>query len=209
MLTSLTTRILIALSINIGLISFAPDAYAKPCECKDIGAITAEIQRVSTAEEIWKEIYSWSRGLLKDVARPKSNDELNTKFLQLARAPRTDWRRIVREPIQEVEKPATAGGLDDNGEPVVNDDYAQSHCDTMVRGVQTHELAHADFFRDPVNFSFATSTQLLRLRAESEVVSYRAQKEYLVKKLEELEKKCQKLSFKGVTIDCTIRTPPA
>lgn len=52
MLTSLTTRILIALSINIGLISFAPDAYAKPCECKDIGAITAEIQRVSTAEEI-------------------------------------------------------------------------------------------------------------------------------------------------------------
>lgn len=145
--------------------------------------------------------------MIEDVAKPKSNDELNTKFLQLARAPRTDWRRIVREPIQKVEKPETAGGLDDNGEPVINDDYARSHCDTMLRGVQTHELAHADFFRHPVNASFATSTQLLRLRAESEVVSYRAQKEYLVPKLEELEKKCQKLSFKGVTIDCTIRTP--
>jgi hypothetical protein len=55
MLTLPTIRDLTMLAINISLIAFAPGrAYAKPCECKDIDAMTAEIQRVSTAEAAWK-----------------------------------------------------------------------------------------------------------------------------------------------------------
>lgn len=208
MLTLPAIRILIVLSINISLTAFVAEAHAKACECKDIGAITTEIQRVSTAEAAWKEIFAWARGLLRDVAEPKSNDELNTKFLQLARAPRANWDRIIREQVQQVETPQTAGGLDKNGEPVVNEDFAQAHCDDIVEGVRLHERAHKDFFLSAGNVeNVLMSSRHMRLRAESEVVSYRTQKEFLDKKLEALKKRCKRIAFKNVTIDCTIRTP--
>lgn len=192
MLTLPTIRLLTMLAINISLI--APgEVYAKPCECKEIDAMTAEIQRVSNAQAIWREIFAWARGLHRDVAEPKSNDELNTKFLQLARAPRSDWDRIIREPIQQIERPRTAGGLDQNGEVIVNDDFAKSHCDEIVEGVRVHERAHEVFYR-----SLGLRLQgghmiyrLLRTRAESDVISYTAQKTFLEKELEALRNRCK------------------
>lgn len=208
MLTSLTTRILIVLAISLSTFA-SRSAYAKPCECKDIDAMKSEIQRVSNGEAAWKEIFAWARGLRRDVAMPQSNDELNTKFLQLARAPPSNWDRTMRESVQQIERPQTAGGLNMDGEVVVNNEFAQSHCDEIVEGVRVHERAHRDFFLSPGNAIIGglMSSQHLRLRSESEVVSYRTQKAFLEQKLEALKKQCRKLSFKGVTIDCTMRTP--
>ena len=98
MLTLPTIRTLTMLALNISLGAFAPGlAHAAPCKCKDIDAIASEIQRVSTGEAAWKEIFAWARGLRRDVAMPQSNDEMNTKFLQLARTPRSNWDRTMRD----------------------------------------------------------------------------------------------------------------
>jgi hypothetical protein len=194
-----TFRVLTMLAINISLIASAPEAYAKPCECKDVGAMTAEIQRVSTAEAAWRETFAWARGLRRDIAEPKSNDELNTKFLQLARAPRSDWDRIIREPIQQIERPQTAGGFDKDGEVIINVDFSKSHCDEIVEGVRLHERTHRDFYLSPGNFieGGLMSSRHLRLRSESEVVSYRAQKAFLDQELGTLKKRCKKYRATG------------
>ncbi|OGB25707.1 MAG: hypothetical protein A3I66_04810 [Burkholderiales bacterium RIFCSPLOWO2_02_FULL_57_36] len=210
MLTLPTIRTLTMLALNISLGAFAPGlAHAAPCKCKDIDAIASEIQRVSTGEAAWKEIFAWARGLRRDVAMPQSNDEMNTKFLQLARTPRSNWDRTMREPIVQVETPEKAGGLNDDGEVIINEDFAQSHCDEIVEGVRVHERAHRDFFLSPGNFleGGLMSSRHMRLRSESEVISYRTQKAFLEQKLDALKKQCGKVSFKDVTIDCTIKTP--
>jgi hypothetical protein len=99
--------------IAMNLMAILPrSAYAKPCECKDIDALSTEIQRANTAEAIWKEIFAWARGLRNDVAEPQSNDELNRKFLQLARSPRFEWDRLIKEPSPE-EQPVHVGSLND------------------------------------------------------------------------------------------------
>jgi hypothetical protein len=182
------------------------EGAAKPCECKDIQAMTAELDRVTTAEAAWMEIFAWARGLHRDIAEPSSNDELNTKYAQLARAPRSEWDRIMHEPIRKIEKLAKAGELNEQGEPVVNPDFAQVNCDDIVEGVRIHETAHRTFFLSPGNFlEGATMTSRhLRLRSESEVVSYRAQKEFIKEKLDALKNRCKRVSFKGVTVDCVM-----
>ena len=187
-------RVVAMLAINISLLAFAPGgAYAKPSECKDINAMTAEIQRVSTAEEAWKEIFSWARGLHNDIAEPKSNDELSTKAGQLQRAPRSDWDRIIHEPIQQIERQQIIGGLDKDGEVKIDDAFVQSHTDEIVEGVRVHERAHRDFFLSPGNVLEAglMSSRHLRIRSESEVVSYGAQKAFLDETLKAIRKRCK------------------
>jgi hypothetical protein len=167
----------------------AAGVFAKPCECKDMEKIKAEIARTSTAEAAWMEIFAWARGLREGVKEPASNDELNTRYLQLARAPRSDWNRIMTAPIGQIETPEKAGGLDKNGEPVVNAAFQASNCDEIVEGVKVHERAHRDFFlsADKLAEGSALTWRLLRTRAESEVVSYRAQTAYLKGVLEKLK----------------------
>ena len=119
-------RVGIILAIAMGLFVMMPrDVAAKPCECKDITVMIAEIERVSTAEAAWKEIFAWANRLHHDLPEPSSNDELNTKYAQLARAPRADWDRIMHAPIQQIEKLEKAGELDDQGEPIVNENFAK------------------------------------------------------------------------------------
>lgn len=201
-----TLRFCAILTTAIGLVVMMPrDVAAKPCECKDIAAMTAELARVSTAEAVWKEIFAWARGLHPDLPEPSSNDELNTKYAQLARAPRADWDRIMHAPIQQIEKLNKAGSLDGDGEPIVNADFAQAHCDDIVEGVRVHERAHRSFFLSPGNSieGGLMRSRHLRLRSESEVVSYRTQKEFLKEKLDALKKRCKGYRATGQTADTT------
>lgn len=189
-----SARVLTMLAINISLTAFVPGGTtAKPCECKDIDSITAEIQRVSTAQEAWKEIFAWAKGLHNDIAPPKSNDELNTKFLQLARAPRSSWDLVMHQSVQQIEKVQKAGGLDKDGEVIVSPTFAETHCEGIVEGVRVHERAHKDFYLSPGNFiegGFFSSAHF-KLRSESEVESYRAQKAFLERELAALKQRCK------------------
>ena len=196
----------ISLSSIIFLALSAFSTFAKPCVCKDIKEFTAEIRRVSDAEAAWMEIFAWARGLHSDVAPPKSNDELNTKFLQLSRTPRSDWDRVMHEPIQKIEIPEKAGSMDQNGEPIVNETFKQAHCDDIVEGVRVHERAHREFFLSLGNLiqgKASAIAPLLSVRSESEVVSYRKQKVFLTDKLEKL--KCDN-QWKGTISYTVIKT---
>jgi hypothetical protein len=110
---------------------------------------------------------------------------LDTKYRQLARAPRADWDRIMHDPIHQIEKVDKAGGLNDKGEPIVNENFVKTHCDDIVEGIRVHERAHRDFFYSPGNVvDVPMRSRHLRLRSESEVVSYRIQKAFLKEKLD-------------------------
>jgi hypothetical protein len=73
-------RVGIILATAMGLFVMMPrDAVAEPCRCKDIRALIAEIERVSTAEVAWMEIFAWARGLHHDVPEPSSIEELDER----------------------------------------------------------------------------------------------------------------------------------
>lgn len=189
-----SVRVLTMLAITLSLTAFAPGgATTKPCECQDIASLEAEIQRVSTAQEAWKEIFAWAKGLHNDIAPPKSNDELNTKFLQLARAQRSTWDQVMHQSVQQIEKVQKAGGLDKDGEVIISPTFAETHCESIVEGVRVHERAHKDFYLSPGNFiegGFFSSAHF-KLRSESEVESYRAQKAFLERELKALKERCK------------------
>jgi hypothetical protein len=84
-----------------------------------------------------------------------------------------------------------AAGLDEKGEPVVDDDFKKNNCDDAIEAEKEHERKHKEFYLSfPKIFEAGMDSRLLRLRSESEVESYRAQKNFLEKKLAELKLKC-------------------
>ena len=174
------------------LVLTAISTSAKPCECKDMDKLKAEILRTSTSEAAWKQIFGWTRGTTGRDVSPISNDALNTRFMQLARAPQSQWDRIMSEPIGKIETPQKAGELDKNGEPIVSDAYQQANCDEIIEGIRVHERAHRDFYLDPAKLvgGSALTWRLLSTRAESEVESYRRQTAYLREVLAKLESEC-------------------
>lgn len=170
----------------------ALSTFAKPCECKDMDSIKAEILRTSTAEAAWMQIFGWTKGTVGRDFPPGSNGELNTRYLQLARTPRSEWDRVMRGPVGEIETPQIAGGLDQNGDVVVTESYRQANCDEIVEGVRIHERAHHDFYLSVYGMAAgrALTWRLLSTRAESEVDSYRKQTAYLKEVLAKLESEC-------------------
>jgi hypothetical protein len=188
-----STIIILGSILLVMLATFS--TFAKPCECEDIDKIKAEIARVSLSEEAWKEIFGWARGMLPrvdGVKPPLSNDELNTKFLQLKNAPQSEWKRIVSEPVGKIEEIQKVGELDQNGDVIVNETFKQNNCDGIVEGIRVHESTHRNFFTSPFNMARGDllTWRLLRTRAESEVESYRAQRIYLEALLASLEIRC-------------------
>ncbi len=194
-------HVCLILPAALGLLVLSPKAaVAKPCTCKDIKAVSAELARVTTAEAAWMEIFAWARGLHNDVPEPASNEELDTRYRQLGRAPRSEWDAIMHTPITQVEKVDKVGEIGVFGEPVVSQSFSNTHCDDIVEGVRVHELAHRDFNLSPGNLlvGMTMRSRHMQLRAESEVLSYRKQKAFLKEKLEELEKHCKfKVSTKS------------
>jgi len=145
------------------------------------------------AEEAWKEIYAWARGLRVNPPAPSTNKELNVRFGELMGAPRGSWDGIMTQPVGDAEEPQKIGGMNSKGEPIIDEGFQSQNCDDIIAGVRLHEAAHKQFF---LAFSLdrivseLMSSNLLWLRAESEVEAYRAEKEFLKGKAEELEKKC-------------------
>jgi len=170
----------------------SPARGAGPCTCKDLGKIKEQLDRVAASEEAWKEIFAWARELYPGVDLPKSNDDLNQKFVQLNCFPKAQWRVLVKEePTKEKKTVKKAAGLDEKGEPVVDDDFKKNNCDDAIEAEKEHERKHKEFYLSfPKIFEAGMDSRLLRLRSESEVESYRAQKNFLEKKLAELKLKC-------------------
>lgn len=199
--------------IAIGLLSFTvflillndPVRAAGPCTCKDLDKMNEQLDRAAASEEAWKEIFAWARELYPDVDLPKSNDDLNQKFVQLKNTPRSQWRDAVKEgPAKEKKALKKVAGLNEKGEPVVDDDFQKNNCDDVIEAEKVHERKHKDFYLSfPQIFDVVMSSRLLRLRAESEVESYRAQKTFLANKIAELKLKCLTLdkSTKGLLQD--------
>lgn len=188
------------LSAMIVLVLFASPAQAAgPCTCKDLDTMKAQLDRAAASEEAWKEIFAWARELYRDVELPNSNDDLNQKFVQLKNAPKSQWQDIVKEgPAKEKKSLKKVAGLNEKGEPVVDDDFQKNNCDDVIEAEKEHERKHKDFYLGfPQVFDVLMSSRLLRLRAESEVESYRAQKTFLEKKLAELKLKCLTLDKSG------------
>jgi hypothetical protein len=169
-----------------------PARGAGSCTCKDLDQIKEQLDRAAASEEAWKEIFAWARELYPGVDLPKSNDDLNQKFVQLKGAPKAQWRELVKEgPTKEKKAVKKAAGLDEKGEPVVDDDFKKNHCDDVIEAEKEHERKHKEFYLSfPKIFEAGMDSRLLRLRSESEVESYRAQKNFLERKLAELKLKC-------------------
>ncbi len=165
---------------------------AGPCTCDDIDKMQKHLDRVTNAEEAWKEIFAWARELYRDVDMPQSNDDLNQKFVQLTGASKSQWYDLIKQgPVKEKKTIKKVAGVSPEGEPVVDDDFKKSNCDDIIEAEHVHERAHKDFYLSfPKVFEVPMSSRLLRLRAESEVESYRAHKAFLEKKLAELKLKC-------------------
>jgi hypothetical protein len=138
------------------------------------------LDRAAASEEAWKEIFAWARELYPGVDLPQSNDDLNQKFVQLANSPTSQWRDIVKEgPAKEKKAVKKAAGLDEKGEPVIDDDFKKNNCDDVIEAEKEHERKHKDFYLSfPKIFEAGMDSRLLRLRSESEVESYRAQKSF-------------------------------
>lgn len=195
---------LVSLTVLLTLLT-DPVRAAGPCTCKDLDKMNEQLDRAAASEEAWKEIFAWARELYPDVDLPKSNDDLNQKFVQLKNTPRSQWRDAVKEgPAKEKKALKKVAGLNEKGEPVVDDDFQKSNCDDVIEAEKVHERKHKDFYLSfPQIFDVVMSSRLLRLRAESEVESYRAQKTFLANKLAELKLKCLTLdkSSKGILQD--------
>lgn len=176
-----------------------PARAAGPCTCKDIDKIKEQLDRAAASEEAWKEIFAWARELYRDVDLPNSNDDLNQKFVQLGGASKAQWRDIIKAgPAKEKKALKKVAGLNEKGEPVVDDDFQKNNCDDVIEAEKVHERKHKDFYLSfPQIFDVVLSSRLLRLRAESEVESYRAQKTFLEKKLAEMKLKCLTLDKSG------------
>ncbi len=130
-------RVLILLSLFLTATYGAADASG-PCKCEDIKKVQDQIARVSKAEEAWKQIFGWARGLRSSVGRPQSNDDMNNKFAQLMNTPAATWEDVMSHvsPSQDLTK---IGGLNDAGEVIVDNDFVQANCDDIVEGERVHE----------------------------------------------------------------------
>lgn len=175
------------------MIAFQSSALgAGPCTCDDIDKMQKHLDRVTNAEEAWKEIFAWARELYRDVDMPQSNDDLNQKFVQLTSAPKSQWYDLIKQgPVKEKKAIKKVAGVSPEGEPVVDDDFKKNNCDDVIEAEHVHEQAHKDFYLSfPKVFEVPMTSRLLRLRAESEVESYRKHKAFLEKKLAELKLRC-------------------
>jgi len=169
-----------------------PARAAGPCTCKDLDKIKENLDRAATSEEIWKYIFAWARETYRDVDLPKTNDDLNQKFVQLKNAPSSRWYDLIKEgPVKEKKSLKKIAGLSEKGEPVVDEDFQNSNCDDIIEAEKEHERKHKEFYLSfPQVFDVVMTSRLQRLRAESEVESYRAQKTFLEKKYADLKLKC-------------------
>ena len=186
-------RVLSLLSMTLLLTVFSGIARgAGPCTCSDIDKIKQQLDRVTTSEEAWKEIFAWARELYPGVEPPQSNDDLDQKHTQLTTSAKSQWRELIKQGrVKEKKALKKVAGLSETGEPVVNDDFKKNNCDDIIEAEHKHEQAHKDFYLSfPKIFDAGMSSRLLRLRAESEVESYRTHKTFLEQKLTELKLKC-------------------
>lgn len=184
------------LSMVLFLTLFNDPAFsAGPCSCKDLKSIQENRDRAAESEEIWKEIFAWARGLYPSVAPPKSNDDLNQKFVQLKGAPRHEWANLINDgPVKEKKAIKKVAGLNEKGEPVIDKSFEENNCDDVIQAEHIHEKKHKDFYLGfPQIFDVVLEWRLLRLRAQSEVESYRAQKDFLDQKLTDMKLKCESL----------------
>ena len=174
------------------IVLHGPAMGAGPCTCNDIDKMQKHLDRVTNAEEAWKEIFAWARELYRDVDLPQSNDDLNQKFVQLTSASKSQWYDLIKQgPVVEKKTIKKVAGVSPEGEPVVDDDFKKSNCDDIIEAEHVHEQAHKDFYLSfPKVFEVPMSSRLLRLRAESEVESYRKHKAFLEKTLAALKLKC-------------------
>ena len=182
---------LLGLTLLLGLLS-TPAGAAGPCTCKDLDKIKENLDRAATSEEIWKYIFAWARETYRDVDLPRTNDDLNQKFVQLKNAPASKWYDLIKEgPVKEKKSLKKVAGLSDKGEPVVDDEFQNNNCDDIIEAEKEHERKHKEFYLSfPQVFDVVMTSRLQRLRAESEVESYRAQKTFLEKKYADLKLKC-------------------
>lgn len=178
----------LALLVLLGVVAEAN--AAGPCGCEDLAKLRSRADRAGKAVDAWKEIFAWARGLRSTPPLPESNEALNAKFGQLMNASTSRWDDIMNEPVELSDAPQKIGGMNDKGEPIVNKDFEDQNCDGIVQGVKLHENTHREFFYShPLDVLL--SWRLLRVRAESEVPSYRAEQKFLNQQVSDLEKTCQ------------------
>src|SRR5262249_15731535 len=150
-------------------------------------------KRAGMAEEAWREIFGWARGLRQNPPLPTANKELNVRFSELMSSPRGSWDDLMSQPIGEMAEPPKIGGINTKREPIIDQNFQNANCDDIIEGVRLHEEMHRAYF---LAFSLSRfvselmESNLLWLRAESEVESYRVEKEFLTKRADEIEKKC-------------------
>ncbi len=104
-------------------------------------------------------------------------------------APQSEWDRIMHQPVNSLAAPKKIAGLNDKGELVLDQHFVDQNCDEIVQGVKLHEETHKRFFYS--NPGQVIMGELLRVRAESEVESYRAEKEFLYRKIKDIDKDCK------------------
>src|SRR5262249_6959168 len=121
-------------------------AKARECTCDDLDTLKRRIEQAARAEAAWEEIFSWARELRQSPAPPSSNEELDQRFVELMGAPKSSWDSVMSQPVGNTAAPTKIGGLDESGEPVIDQNFRNSNCDDIIQAVRLHELTHRSFF---------------------------------------------------------------
>jgi hypothetical protein len=188
---TLETMVPVVLLVMAGFVGEAVAAGA--CGCLDAETLRQRAERAGKAEEAWKQIAGWAAGLRGTPPKPESQDALNARFGQLMNAPQPAWADIMRQPVDVSAVPKNIGSTNVKGEPVIDQDITAQSCDEIVQGMKLREDTHKRFYQTyaPAQTRSTLAPGLvLQVRAEAEVVSNRAEKEFLNGKVDELRRRC-------------------
>jgi hypothetical protein len=127
MTTQLRRQVGVGASVALLATLWAAAAQARPCECdRDLDDIHRVRAEVAAMIDAWREILA---AFDTDNA-PKDWDDAVSRF----------QKRVWGD--QKVTK---VGGLDENGDPIINPGYEQKHCDLVVGALRAHERDHARY----------------------------------------------------------------
>jgi hypothetical protein len=149
-------------------------ASARPCTCQDIPKIEETIALIGQTRAAW---YSVLADILGHSANAPSNmDEAKKSFHQ-----KMGWTSTRK-----------VGGIDPNtGETVLDPQFQEENCDSIVNGVKAHENAHRVYnIAELLPVLFADQRLMAKILAESEIYARDKEEAFLKHELNELKKKC-------------------
>jgi hypothetical protein len=168
----LATVILTVVLVVLGVPHFG---FAKPCSCKDIKKIEDTLEMIDKTRRAWYSVLADIYGRGKDA--PKNMDEARQRFRE-----NMGWTSTRK-----------VGGLDpDTGDAVIDPQFEQENCESIVNGVKVHEKAHLRYgLSRSIPITFMDPGTLAKVLAKSEIDARNYEETFLKEELKKLKEKCK------------------